>query len=327
MKIVVCGDQRRIGAWEGDHIVDLNRAYAMALRESGDSNPEATALERLGTDLEGFIVNGTIALDAAEEAIGYVAVTGLEGGAAEPVDQVKVHAPWPRRRIACVGGNYADHLAGITGEAPEEAARSARELGQWGFWKEPFECAGPGDDVPYPTRAEYLDYEGEVAIVIGKRGKNVPADRVEEYIWGVTLMNDLSIREYDDGPPRRVVPMSYNLAKNFDGSSPIGPVIVVREDLDPAAIDVETRVNGEVRQRYNSSAMIFSFGEVLEYLSTDFTFVPGDIISGGTAMGTAADQTPPPADGSKRPTDLFVKPGDTVEVWSPQIGLLTNRIV
>ena len=328
MKVVVFGDRRRVGAWEGDHIVNLNRAYAMALRELGDSNPEVTALERLGADLEGFIGNGTLALEAAEEAIRYVAVNGTEGGAAERVDDVKLHAPWPRRRIACVGGNYADHLAGITGETHEEAARSAKDLGQWGFWKEPSEPAGPGDEVPYPKRAEYLDYEGEVAIVIGKRGKDVRADRVDEYIWGMTLLNDLSIRDYEDGARRRVLPMSYNLAKNFDGSTAIGPVILVREDdVVPGNIDVETRVNGEVRQNFNSSAMIWSFGEVLEYLSADFTFVPGDIISGGTAMGTAADQTPPPAHGAKRPKDLFLKPGDTVDVSSPQIGLLTNRIV
>ena len=326
MRVVVFGDERRVGAWEGDHIVDLHRAYAMALRESGDSNPEVTALERLGADLESFIGNGTLALDAAEEAIRYAAVNGAEGGAAQRVDDVKLHAPWPRRRIACVGGNFADHLAGIMGGTHEDAARMARELGQWGFWKEPSEPAGTGDEVPYPKRAEYLDYEGEVAIVLGKRGKDVRADRVDEYIWGITLLSDFSIREYG-GTQGPVVPMSYNLAKNFDGSTAIGPVILVGEDIVAGNIDVETRVNGEVRQNYNTSAMIFSFGEVLEYLSADFTFVPGDIISGGTAMGTAADQTPAPAEGSKRPQDLFLKRGDTVDISSPQIGLLTNRIV
>ena len=240
MKIVAFGDQRRVGAWEGDHIVNLNRAYAMALHEFGDSNPEVTALERLGADLEGFIGNGTLALDAAEEAIRYVAVNGTEGGAAERVDDVKLRAPWPRRRIACVGGNFADHLAGITGGTHEEAAQCQRS---WpvGLLEGRSAARGPGDEVPYPKRADYLDYEGEVAIVIGKQGKDVRADRIDEYIWGITLLNDLSIRDYEDGARRRVVPMSYNLAKNFDGSTAIGPVILVREDdFVPGNIDVET---------------------------------------------------------------------------------------
>ena len=91
-------------------------------------------------------------------------------------------------------------------------------------------------------------------------------------------------------------------------------------------VDCETRVNGQVRQHYNSSDMIFKFGEVLEFLSKDFTFVPGDIISGGTAVGTAADQTKPGPDGVK-PKDLFLKKGDVVEVSSPQIGTIRNKLV
>jgi len=137
----------------------------------------------------------------------------------------------------------------------------------------------------------------------------------------VTLFHDWSIR--DGGGVERVV--SYNLQKNFDGCASMGPCIVVGE-LDPQNVDAETRVGGVVRQRYNTKEMIWSFGEVLEYLSQDFTFVPGDVIAGGTSAGTAADQSRRGPDG-KRPLDLFLKIGDTVEVSSPQIGALANKIV
>jgi 2-keto-4-pentenoate hydratase/2-oxohepta-3-ene-1,7-dioic acid hydratase in catechol pathway len=105
----------------------------------------------------------------------------------------------------------------------------------------------------------------------------------------------------------------------------MGPCIAVGEAA-PANVDLETSINGEVRQHFNTRDMVFSFAEVLEYLSRDFTFVPGDMIAGGTAAGTAADKTVRAADGT-RPKDLFLKVGDVVAVSSPQVGTLANRIV
>jgi len=242
--------------------------------------------------------------------------------------EVKLHAPWPERRIACVGGNYAAHLAGMwanrlgkTDVSMEQITEEAKKAGQWGFWKVPAEVAGPDDPIPFPKRVTYFDYEGEVAIVIGKRGKNISAAKISEYVWGVTLFHDWSIR--DGGGVDRAV--SYNLQKNFDGAVSMGPCIVVGE-LDHQAVDAETRVNGVVRQSYNSQEMIWSFADVLEYLSQDFTFVPGDVIAGGTSAGTAADKSRRSPDG-KRPLDLFLKIGDTVEVSSSKIGALANKIV
>jgi 2-keto-4-pentenoate hydratase/2-oxohepta-3-ene-1,7-dioic acid hydratase in catechol pathway len=119
--------------------------------------------------------------------------------------------------------------------------------------------------------------------------------------------------------------ISYNLAKNFDGSTAIGPCIAV-DELDPEEVPVETRVNGRLRQSFNSRDMIYGFGEVLEYLSRDFTFAPGDILSGGTGAGTAADATVPGPDGA-RSQELFLKRGDVVEISSPRIGTLRVTVV
>lgn len=304
MKIVVFGDQHRVGALLNERILDLNRADAA-----------------LPSNLRAFIEAGQPALDAAQRAIDRAPELALLDTAG-----VKLHAPWPERRIACVGGNYADHLQGMgtgeyAGRSIEDITSSVRGAGQWGFWKVPDDVTGPDADVAYPKRTEYFDYEGEAAIIIGKRGKDISAGAIDDYVWGVTLLNDISIRDGMSGPR----PMSYNLPKNFDGSTAMGPCIVVGE-LSAQNVDVETCVNGQLRQHYNTRDMIFSFGEVLEYLSRDFTFVPGDVIAGGTAAGTAADRTKRRPDGT-RPKDFFLKVGDVVEISSPQIGVLRNTIV
>jgi 2-keto-4-pentenoate hydratase/2-oxohepta-3-ene-1,7-dioic acid hydratase in catechol pathway len=310
MRIVVYGDDRRLGAVRGDDVVDLNRASA----------------RRIPPSLLAFIEGGPAALEAAQRAI--ERPPAVDRSVVLPLDRVRLHAPWPGRRIACAGGNYADHLQGMEAHRAEgpppsldAITRAARERGQWGFWKVPHRVAGPDETIQYPRRTRCLDYEGEVAIVIGKSGKDIPADRLDEYVWGVTLFQDWSIRD-GMGASR---PMSYNQAKNFDDSTSLGPCISVGE-LDPGDIDVENRVDSDVRQRFNTRDMIFSFGEILEFLSRDFTFVPGDVIAGGTAAGTAADTSPPNAHGIRSP-DRFLTPGSVVELLSPDIGSLRNRIV
>jgi 2-keto-4-pentenoate hydratase/2-oxohepta-3-ene-1,7-dioic acid hydratase in catechol pathway len=311
MKIVVFGPERRVGALVQDRVIDLNRASA-----------------QLPARLSNFIEAGAPALAEARRLVDQWSHSAPSSdGVVQALSAVKLHAPWPERRIACVGGNYAAHLAGMwanrlgkTDVSIEQITEEARKAGQWGFWKVPAEVAGPDDTIPFPKRVTYFDYEGEVAIVIGKRGKNIPAENIRDYVWGVTLFHDWSIR--DGGGTDRMV--SYNLQKNFDGAVSMGPCIVVGA-VDHQDVDAETRVNGVVRQSYNTREMIWNFGEVLEYLSQDFTFVPGDVIAGGTSAGTAADKSRRGPDG-KRPLDLFLKIGDSVEVSSSKIGVLANKI-
>jgi acylpyruvate hydrolase len=333
MKIVVFGPERRVGALLNERVIDLNRGMARQVREGGEAKADEVAAAKLPARLLAFIESGASALESAQQVIEQFAKVAPGDDRSEPrvvynLADVKLHAPWPERRIACVGGNYAAHLAGMwanrlgkTDVSIEQITEDARKGGQWGFWKVPAEVAGPGDTIPFPKRVTYFDYEGEVAIVIGKRGKNIPAAKIRDYVWGVTLFHDWSIR--DAGGTDRVV--SYNLQKNFDGAVSMGPCIAVGE-TDHQEVDAETRVNGVVRQSYNTKEMIWNFGEVLEYLSQDFTFVPGDVIAGGTSAGTAADKSRRGPDG-KRPLDLFLKIGDTVEVSSSKIGALPNKIV
>jgi 2-keto-4-pentenoate hydratase/2-oxohepta-3-ene-1,7-dioic acid hydratase in catechol pathway len=333
MRIVVFGPEKRVGALVGERIIDLNRGMARYLRERGEANADQQASVRLPSRLLSLIETGLAGLQDARRVTDHFAKAAPDDDRGEnkvvhTINDVKLHAPWPERRIACVGGNYAAHLLGMwanrrgkTDITVEEVTREAKKAGQWGFWKVPAEVAGPDDTIPFPKRVTYFDYEGEIAIVIGKRGKNISADKIRDFVWGVTLFHDWSIR--DGGGTDRMV--SYNLQKNFDGAVSMGPCIVAGE-LDHQDVDAETRVNGVVRQSYNTREMIWPFGAVLEYLSQDFTFVPGDVIAGGTSAGTAADKSRRGPDG-KRPLDLFLKVGDVVEVSSSKIGGLSNKIV
>jgi acylpyruvate hydrolase len=333
MKIVVYGPERRVGALVGERVIDLNGAMTRHLQEQGEAKAVEQAATRVPAQLLSFIQRGSAGLEDAQRMIdqfGKIQSHDDRGiiKVVHNLSDVKVHAPWPERRIACVGGNYAAHLVGMwanrlgrTDMTIEEVTDQARKGGQWGFWKVPAEVAGPNDTIPFPKRVTYFDYEGEVAIIIGRRGKNIPAEQIRDYVWGVTLFHDWSIR--DGGGTDRMV--SYNLQKNFDGAVSMGPCIAVGE-VNHQDADVETRVNGVLRQSYNTREMIWSFGEVLEYLSQDFTFIPGDVIAGGTSAGTAADKSRRGPDG-RRPLDLFLKIGDTVEVSSSKIGALSNKIV
>ena len=334
MKIVVFGNEHRVGALEEAGVVDLNEAFMAMSRDRREDVEDVAGAERVPTQLLALIERGREAIADARRALAVVTSmsSGELGPSGRPVvhdpGTVKLHAPWPGRRIACAGGNYPDHLARmlahLEGTAPrslDETEREARDAGQWGFWKVVDEVAGPDDPIPVPRRTDRFDYEAEVAIVLGRSAKDVSPDEADDLVWGFTLLNDWSIRD----TRTRASPMSYNLAKNFDGCVSMGPAIVVGQH-DPGLVDVALRVNGERRQSFNSSQMIFSFGEILAELSRDLTLRPGDVVSGGTAAGTAADSTKPEPTGRVAP-DLFLKPGDVVELSSPQVGTMTNCVV
>ncbi len=337
MKIVVFGPEKRTGVLRGDEVVDISRAYAKLIGErDGERNPVELAGVLVPAELGRFIEGGDRALDHAEAALDHLFgdAGDRDGVSGEqliyPSRSVKLHAPRPRAaRVACAGGNFADHAqamaerAALRGDARAfdgDAREAIRKTGIWGFWKIDRESVAPDGAVIYPARCRRLDYEGELAIVIGKQGKDIAADRVEDYIWGITLLGDWSVRLTAEPGP-----LKFALQKNFDTCCSIGPCIAVREAA-PFDVEVETRVNGERRQHYSTRDMVFSFGEYLEHLSRDFTFYPGDMISGGTAAGTAADSAPLLDDNTPSP-EYFLKPGDVVEIASPDVGTLRAHIV
>jgi 2-keto-4-pentenoate hydratase/2-oxohepta-3-ene-1,7-dioic acid hydratase in catechol pathway len=342
MRIVVYGDDRRVGALAGTDVVDLHQASLARCRDEDAVVPPT---------LSGLIALGDEGLERAAAAVDYAVSARLGDPAViRPAGEVRLHAPTVRRpRIAAAAGNYAAHtrgsqisrlaarraapadaLAGLvpTREVPteEEIVAKTRARGvPRGFWKD-FSCDhGPGDAIRYPAHARLLDYEGEAAVVLGRRAQRARAAGARGYFWGITLLNDLSARGVTEGGSLTFLP-----GKNFDGSASIGPAILVG-DFDPDDIAIEVRVNGELRQDYSTKDMIFSFAEYLEYLTRTTTLWPGDMISGGSAAGSAVDSSVMRPDGVDWPADLspdrFLSPGDVVEISSEPIGTLLNRVV
>jgi len=206
---------------------------------------------------------------------------------------------------------------------PPLARAQALSLPQWGFYKVGSSISDPGGEVPYPSRTRYLDYEGEVALVIGKGGKDIRRKDLLDHIFGYTLFDDFSLRDNMDKGV-----MNFARVKNFQGSGALGPVIALKDEVpDPQDVDFSTAVNGEVRQRGNTRDMLRGFAEWVEFLSADSELNPGDVIASGTCAGTAADSNKRDESGNFQP-GRFLKVGDVVEVSSKRIGgTLRSKIV
>lgn len=337
LKLVVFNRNRLGAILEKGEIVDLNLAYATYLSGKGVSRPHAHAQAALPSNLQAFIEEGETALCAAREAIEYVEKS-LEKGVAGPrgekiiykPEEAHIRAPLPSlaARIACAGANFYDHAAGAasmrgTKVTVDDIKRNV-EAGKhvpWGFWKFARNVAGPDEAVIYPAKTQRLDYEVEVAAVFRKTGKDIPEAEAMDYVFGYTILNDYSLRDV------REQQGSFAWGKNFDTSVGLGPCIVTRDEIpDPYVLGMELGVNGQLRQNGSMRDMIRRFPFWIAHLTKDFTFYPGDIISGGTCAGTAMDTTPRDAEGKTSP-EKFLKPGDIVEAKVEKIGTLRNRVI
>lgn len=214
-------------------------------------------------------------------------------------------SPVPRtpKNILCVGKNYRDHVTEMGGEsAPEEIVV---------FTKSPTAIAA--DESTLSVHAETtdtLDYEGELAIVIGKRGKNIPKAMAYDYVFGYTIANDITARDAQDKHQQ------YFLGKSLEASCPMGPYLVTKDEIpDPHALTIVTKVNGEVRQNGSTKDMIFTVSDIIEVISKYVTLEPGDVILTGTPAGVGKGMNPP----------TFIKAGDEVKVSIEGIGTLSNR--
>ena len=208
-------------------------------------------------------------------------------------------------KILCVGINYADRNAdyGET-EAPKYPSL---------FYRAPGSLAGHLADIVLPKESEQLDYEGEIALVIGRAGRRIAAEHAMEHVAGVTLCNEGTIRDW-----MRHGKFNVTQGKNWDASGSIGPWLVTADEIDfSGPLHITTRVNGEIAQDDTTGNMMKSFAELIAYVSTFMTLKPGDIMVTGTPVKL----------GSLRQQPVWLKPGDVVEVMSPQIGVLRNSVV
>ena len=269
----------RIGVVMGDSVVD------------GDADPE------LPREMCEFLAAGDDAIDRLRR---------LAGSADNhlPLDEVELLAPVGRPpKFLAVSLNYESHIAETGLERPEFPS----------FFNKQSTCViGPGQEIHRPRVSEKLDYEGELGFVIGRRCRHVPRHLAHEVIAGYTIVNDVSVRDWQVRSP------TMTLGKSFDTHGPIGPWIVTPDELpDVGDLEIQTWVNEERRQCFSTSGMIFGIEEMIETLTTAFTLEPGDIIATGTGPGVGVKMKP----------RGYLKPGDTVRVRIEGIGELANPVV
>ena len=266
----------RLGRLEGDEIIDL-----------GDSALPSTMLALLEA--------GPDAMDAARSA----------DGPRVALAEARLEAPLARPpKILAVGLNYADHVAEAKMETPSVPMI---------FNKQSTSVVGPYDDIHRPRASDKLDYEGELAFVIGKRCRHVPKERAHEVIAGYTVSNDVSVRDWQLRVP------TFTMGKSFDTHCPLGPAIVTMDEIggDPGNLHLRTFVNGEKRQDSNTRHLIFDCYYLVEHLSTAFTLEPGDVISTGTPGGVAGVMKPP----------KWLVPGDKIRVEIEGLDSIENTVI
>lgn len=243
-------------------------------------------------------------------------------GKAIPVSEVTLHAPllYPGA-IYCAGANYADHVAEMARVQNLPPPQDPRSLGlkPWFFMKPPRACVvGPLARVARPRGSQKLDWEAELAAVIGRPARNVPVDRALDYVAGYTIADDLSARDLSRRnalPPGNPFHFDWTAHKGFEGSCPLGPWITPAAEVpDPQRLAIRLWVNGALKQDSNTSRMIFSTAEQISHLSSLATLHPGDLVLTGTPAGVGAGR------------NEFLQPGDRVAIEIAGLGRLEHWI-
>lgn len=269
----------RIGAVIGEEIVDFSTDHS------------------LPSDMLGFLEQGQAAMHKGRELC-------ASGRGRLALSSAKLEAPIRRPpKILAVGLNYRDHV--------EETGMPLPKV-QMIFNKQATAACGPGDGIHRPQDSDHLDYEGELGIVIGKRCRRVPKDKAVSVIAGYTIVNDVSVRDW------QMRSATTTMGKSWDTHCPFGPYIVTTDEVpDPHVLDLKTWVNGELRQNSNTKNLIFNCFDIIEHLSTAFSLEPGDLIATGTPSGVILGMDP----------KVWLKPGDVVRIAIDKLGVLENPVI
>ncbi|OUS83514.1 fumarylacetoacetate hydrolase family protein [Rhodococcus sp. NCIMB 12038] len=280
------------GIEHGEYVLDLNATLtASGVVASAEFESVREFLEDLGDRLPVVSESVTTWLDTSTPtSVGTVADLHLGAPVQDP------------SKVLCVGLNYSDHV-GETGRKfpshPDVFAKFASSL------------IGPDDDIACSDVTENLDFEGELAIVIGKHCRRVSEDDALAHVAGLTVLNDITARDLQYRGTQWLA------GKAVDGSTPVGPALVTLDEIgDPQSLDIGTRVNGEQMQHSNTKNMIFPIARIVSYISQFLALIPGDIIATGTPEGIGAKRQPP----------VWLRPGDVVEVEVEKVGLLRSTV-
>lgn len=298
------------GPQAGD-VVDLNRALAVRLALEDVGAPEAAADAVLPSDPMAFLRRVDSSLAEARRVLDFVTSSLGRWDAPDlvraevvlPRRQVRLAAPVPRPgKIVAVARNYGAHAEERGGAAPEEPVL---------FLKAPSAVIGPEDDIVLPRASETVDYEGELALVIGRRARHLPIERALDCVAGYTVANDVSARDFQN------VRGQHFIGKSCDTFAPLGPALVTADEIpDPQDLGLHTRVSGELFQSARTKEMIFPVATILAFASRLMTLEPGDVILTGTPSGVGAARRPP----------RWLRDGDVVEVEIERIGRLANGV-
>ncbi|MFQ6087022.1 MAG: fumarylacetoacetate hydrolase family protein [Candidatus Bathyarchaeia archaeon] len=256
------------------------------------------------SSLEALISLGTEGIHCIEELM-HSSTKGDKEKATLKMSEVSILAPVPSPpKIVCLGLNYRDHAEEQGARIPDEPVI---------FMKPRTAIIGPDESIIRPSFVKQLDYEAELAIVIGKKGKNIPVSEAKKFIFGYTAFNDVSARDI------QFRDRQWTRGKSFDTFAPMGPCVTTTNQIkNPNNLRISTRVNGEERQNSSTRNMVFNVYEIVHQISRVMTLEPGDIIATGTPAGVAVFMKPKPK---------FLSPGDVVEVEIEKIGTLRNRVV
>jgi acylpyruvate hydrolase len=301
----------QIGPQQGA-IVDLNRALAVKLAYEDAGAPEAEADSLLPPDALAFLRRLPGSLEAADSALDFV-VEALErydtpdvrrAGVVEPRRSLHLCAPVPRPgKVLAVARNYPAHAAELgPGEPPEEPVL---------FLKAPSAVVGPEDEIVIPAVSSRVDYEGELAVVIGKPARRVQAQHALECVAGYSVANDVSARDF------QATRGQHFIGKSCDSFAPLGPALVTADEIpDPQDLTIRTIVSREVRQNGHTKEMSFPVAELISFASALMTLEPGDVLLTGTPAGVGAASRPP----------RWLRDGDVVEVEIERVGRLRNYV-
>ncbi|HHV62795.1 MAG TPA: fumarylacetoacetate hydrolase family protein [Firmicutes bacterium] len=300
---VVAGPGSEAGAEPGSRVIHLNAAYRARLAAEGEPCAGRLADALVPDDMVAFLEGGSRSLEAAAQAVEFAMTMTGETGIIHSMDELRTLAPVARPgKIICIGLNYRDHAAEIGADLPGEPVL---------FSKFANAVIGPGEPIIIPPVTKQVDYEAELAVVIGKRGRDIPADRAMDHIAGYTAFNDVSARDlqFRDG--------QWIKGKTLDTFAPMGPYLITSDEVpDPENLAIRLHLNGVVMQDSSTSQLIFGVRQLIAYLSSLMTLEPGDIIATGTPSGVGFKRKPP----------VFLEDGDVVTVEIERVGTLTNPV-
>ena len=288
MKLVTFENKNNIsiGAVKNDHVIDFSHSS-------------------LPVEMIEFIKLGEEGLNRANDII--------ENPENElPISNLKLLAPISKpNKILAVGLNYKEHRDEVAKTASKTIGKAQEKYPNI-FNKQNSSVNGPYDSIHRPRASEFLDYEGELGFVIGKKCRHVPYDKASDVIYGYTVVNDVSIRDWQMRGP----PITMTMGKSWDTHCPFGPYLVTSDEVgDPHNLKLETYVNGEIRQSANTNDLIFDCFTLVEYLSTAFTLEPGDLIPTGTPAGSAV---------MKR---NWLVAGDEIKIEIEKLGFIKNKVI